>query len=265
MRTTKVRRILFTIPVSVAAVIGLAGSANAHYVYEWAEIWRSGDGNRCLQNRSEISHGNNDNGYVKGDATSLQNPEVIPTGCSYSYELPAGYLAEGLVVMKWSGTDWLICNRTDKWYTNTARTAKYQLEWYGEKGWPCGEGYYGLFNYANMRFNGEWAFSAAPALWSGQHGGLGAAAGTAPSAPAWVDENGVADPDKAPDKVKVADANGDVVLGEDGKPLQVNLTPEAPTAANTLDTKGARSVVTDEGGIPTETVRVELVRPTAAR
>lgn len=63
---------------------------------------------------------------------------------------------------------------------NSARTAKYQLEWYGENGWPCGKGNYGLFNFANQEFNGEWVYTGkVPGLWSGQQGDLGIA-GTPP-------------------------------------------------------------------------------------
>ncbi|WP_322984315.1 hypothetical protein [Streptomyces sp. S584] len=268
----KMRRSLLAVPAAAALVLGLTGSAQAHYVYEWTETWRSGDGTRCLQNRSEISDGNNSQGYIKGDATSLHNSELTPLGCTNSYEVTSGYLWEYMAVFKWNETagEWNECMYTDGWYSNSSTVYKYQIYAYSEDwgGW-CGKGSYGLMNFSEMVYNGKNVFpDGVPGIWSGYHDGLGisqASSSSSPPAPEWVDENGVVDPDQAPDTVKVLGSDGEVATDGDGNPIEVDPMPATPSAETANTDGGVRTLTTDDDGLTTEKVAVDLTRPQGVR
>lgn len=259
------QRALIAVPIAAVSVVALAGSANAHYVYERAELWVSGNGKHCMTNRSEVSHGTDNRGYAKGDVTSWMDLNSIPTDCQHQYKRPAGHLRDGIAIYKWNGTDWYKCKWTTEWFANTSNTAKFELEWPAKDlSWGCGEGWYGTMNFATMTYNAESIFpNGVPGLWSGAHSGLKGISEEPPPPPDWVDDDGVATPEATPDKVEIVDSEGRVVIGDDGKPVKVDTAPESPTEANTTY-GGKRSTSTDEEGNVTETAEIGLTSPVAS-
>lgn len=148
------------------AVLGPA--ASAHYVYQDPHTWAQDE--QCVQNRSEISHGNG-GGYRKGTVKSerkLQLPWVSPM-CETSKSQPPGYMIVRPILVKVVDGSLAICNDPG-WITNTVNT--HLLEGFSNFGTypPCGDGYYGTLNGAAVFFNGKWLPPEDGVLvFSGQH------------------------------------------------------------------------------------------------
>jgi hypothetical protein len=266
------RRTLRTSLLAVPAAFGLAvatsTSANAHYVYYADLIWSNADSSRCLMSRSETSHGSG-GGYFRGDASSQAEISALPTDCILNWERNTRHLAEQYAIMKWyvdanGDGSWLTCYRTDQWYFNNEPASVLRLISSNvPAGGECGAGYYGLYNFANMVDSGSWVGTAS--MWSGTHllpDNSLAPAPPAPPIPEWVEPNGVADFTEMPAKFQVADKFGAPLVGPDGKPVEVNLVPEAPNSSNGTATGGERHVETLDNGAVVEVVTPELERVT---
>ncbi|MFF2187851.1 hypothetical protein [Streptomyces sp. NPDC058155] len=262
-RKRKLLTSLLAAPAALGLVLTTATSASAHYVYYAEIVWANADSSLCLMNYSETSHGSTGGGYFKGQARSQADIDLNPLDCILPWERNTGQLGEGMIMYKWyeEGETWLVCERTDRLYYNSSPASTFELAATAPVGALCGEGYYGLHNYALMQDSGEW-YGADVSTWSGSHwlpDTSSRSATEAPPQPEWLKSGSQS---KAPEAIPVADKSGKPVMRKDGSPLMVAPTFPEPTEENGTLTGGKRTFTTDEDGNITERVTVELVRPT---
>jgi hypothetical protein len=156
--------------VSVAAVAGLAvivggaGNAWAHYVYQAGVV--ATIANYCVHNRSEVSHGGYGHGYIKVDTTSQAKQFYVDVNCTDPFIRPAGYLRAAWQYYYRANTSaaWSLCAISAETY-NSSSSAKLVIS----KNWtyrPCGNGYYATFGETYLKDNNTWYGGE---LWSGAH------------------------------------------------------------------------------------------------
>ncbi|MFJ3979327.1 hypothetical protein [Streptomyces sp. NPDC090021] len=256
MRARNLIRAL-AIPAACGITLAVSTSAQAHYVYYAEMVWANADSSLCLWNYSETSHGSTGGGYFKGQSRSQADIDANPLDCILGWERNTGKLAEGMIIYKWYDGDWLICNRTDQWYYNSAPAATFELRWTAPSGGMCGAGYYGLINLAGMQEGNQWV-GWDVTNWSGYHwlpdNSLAASGSDAPAEPEWVKGKSL---NKSPAKLPKADSSGKPVKDRNGKLVMVDATLSKPTRINGT-TGGIRTTSVDEKGNVTETVTVGL-------
>jgi hypothetical protein len=155
------RRVTIAV-IAAAVVVGLAGPALAHYVYqirithEWNVY--------CLEQRSETSHGDNYGGYSGVDTWSYEKEPVPAPGQSCDVSLMLGINREiGATIhyyMHYSG-GWGLC-RTTSWNKEYGQHISQSRNWSR----PCGHGYYDTKGFSELYWNGKWIREH---LWSGSH------------------------------------------------------------------------------------------------
>lgn len=100
-------------------------------------------------------------------------------------------------------------------------------------------------------------------MWSGQHklpDTSRAQPEDAPPAPEWINADGAVDPSKAPEKVGVLDESGKPLRDANDIPVQVNFSPERPSATQ-VDTSSSgveRYNEKAEDGALVEVVEVDM-------
>lgn len=151
---------------ALAALIMLVGGAtpaSAHYVYQKDEVWEGGDG-KCVRAYSEISHGNNDNGYSKVVSTALKRFNT-PSGsydCTYNWKRPPGELSARAVVYRWVNNTWQAASATSFRY-NVVEGNELTVTSY----WDLAHNaYYGTSGGAWATYNGDFKGGY---QWSGSH------------------------------------------------------------------------------------------------
>ncbi|MFW6695887.1 hypothetical protein [Streptomyces sp. MAR4 CNX-425] len=271
MRNARIHQGLVALLAAVVMAIGFAGSASAHAVYSVDYPWHNSAGDHCMVNKSQVGDGESGGGEFKGWSESGFN-EVVPfVDCEYPRNRPAGHLADGMQiwVVSPATNEWVLCARTDKTYYNTKEAFSLQLTWTAPAAGMCfTDGSYGLYNHAAIHSDGDWTPTFNNPLWSGVHHNLGwptSSAETAASTksaprPPWVNADGTMDPEKMPDKAKVADPDGGVVTDKDGKPVKVNTRLPAPEMIPANGGGGQRTTKVAENGGTVEVVEVDMVR-----
>lgn len=139
--------------VILGLVLGVSGTAAAHYVYQQGYVWQNGQG-QCLNERMELSHGSG-GGYTRTDlrATTILNTTAGSYHCSQTMLLPASYMRVTHQLDKWNGSSWGYCTSTGLIYRSTTDDP-----WVRSRNWnvPCGRGYYVGWGRGQINFDGSW-------------------------------------------------------------------------------------------------------------
>lgn len=157
--------------VSLFVVAGGATAALAHYVYEKGYVWEGGSG-KCVDARTEISHGKNGGGYTKvwtHTVKPLRLGEYYKADCANDWGRPVNYLRVRNVLYKCGNKceksrDWYVC-RAQSWKYNGQTTDVLVKATYWRR--PCGKGAYGNMGGAFTYYDNAWRGGY---LWSGSHG-----------------------------------------------------------------------------------------------
>lgn len=156
--TRRVRRHAFVVSATLFILSGSASAALAHYVYEHGNVWENGIG-KCLEGRSEISHGNG-GGYTAADGQAEK--EFLDVHCTAEMEMAPYYLRAANTLYKGSS----LCATTSYRYnTTTDSRVKATNSW----NTPCGGGSYENRAKIDIYYDGAWRGSSGNPLRSGYH------------------------------------------------------------------------------------------------
>ncbi|WP_448601162.1 hypothetical protein [Thermoflexus hugenholtzii] len=147
----------------VLMIVIAVGVVYAHVVYQQGWVYWSQDD--CVFGRSEISHGNYGKGYVRVDTQAYRGTST-PSGyypCSTYMNRPPGFMAQKVVLYKWTGSQWAVCWETP-WLYNPIETWWIMFDTHFMNV-PCGSGYYANYG-AHFEYNGGWHGGW---IWSGAH------------------------------------------------------------------------------------------------
>jgi hypothetical protein len=158
------RRFTPTILLSILLVLATGGTALAHYVYDEGETWSNPE--KCLQNRTETSHGNG-GGFLSVTA-ELNQDEPFTGICWVPWQRPAGYIRVRANLMRWNTKreEWRLC-LSYSWSYNSSSVNEWTA--YAYFNTPCGSGYYGTWGYAQVYYNSKWRPADQGPIWSGYH------------------------------------------------------------------------------------------------
>ena len=139
----RIRRWVIALPVLGAMLMPMS-SANAHYVYQQPELYRT-SADLCVDGYAEISHGGG-GGYTKVKVQARFGQDGVPCA-NINWDRPAGYLAVKTQLWKWGNGNWSLC-RDDPWNMNNGNGSGHEeIKNYGTRT-PCGDGWYGVTGYA---------------------------------------------------------------------------------------------------------------------
>ncbi|MGW0731733.1 hypothetical protein [Streptomyces sp. NPDC002851] len=265
-------RRLAVVASSLGLVLASAGTASAHVVYRSDESWSNTDSSKCLYNRAEVSHGKNNTGYVRADATASKDAELWPADCTAPWTRPKGDLGSRLTVFKWSVDDegkgeWIKC-MDSPWIYSPEDASRFfiyshapvDITWCGYK-----PEWYNTVSFASVNYGGEWHGWQAQVA-SGKHllpATESKAAQPEPPELPWVNEDGTVDPSKVPDRVKVAGPDGKPVVDEQGSPITVPFV-EPPSGTGRSDSADGRTTTVTRGADGAKEIGVEVELKPAA-
>jgi hypothetical protein len=136
-------------------VVGFAGAALAHWVYQRGYVWENGSG-KCLEARSEISHGKG-GGYSKANANSIKEIQY-PWGkidCNQKWRRPAGYIRVKNQLDVYTSGQWAFCRKTSLKYNSADNWGVSKARNWGTSP-PCGSHYYTNWARAQHIWQGDW-------------------------------------------------------------------------------------------------------------
>ena len=133
----RIKRFGTCLVLLIAFVLGLAGAASAHYVYDRGYAWE--DGSRCISVRAEISHNSNGLGYTRAEAWYTQPLGTI--NCQSGWSRSTNYAAVKTQVDMYDAFQrrWVYCLDLGYKY-NTAGAVSYMSQEHGYSKVPCGAG-----------------------------------------------------------------------------------------------------------------------------
>jgi hypothetical protein len=157
-----VNKAVIAVAASFVLIVGLSQPAFAHVVYEKEAAWEDGGG-RCLNTRSEISHGTGP-GYSKTQVDMEETDAyngfgVIPSiviQCGKYWIRPAGEIRAATNLYKKTGaSSYSLCNYVSYSYTGVQ---SFKLD--QQKYWPyadmCGPGVYLTKSFGSFWWSSAW-------------------------------------------------------------------------------------------------------------
>lgn len=125
-----------------------------NYVYQEGYVYYSSYSN-CTWDKSEYATGTHGKGGTGGRVESLIHGLYA---CENAFNVPAGYIAMDPVDYIWdyNTNAWRVCI-DQGWFYNTKNNVfglDFLLSYYTHN--PCGSGWHGTINYADVWFNGAW-------------------------------------------------------------------------------------------------------------
>ncbi|WP_156325216.1 hypothetical protein [Nonomuraea sp. SBT364] len=261
----RIGRPAIAICMAIALVATLSSPAQAHYVYEKGEIYKSAD--VCVDGRAEVSHGDG-GGYARADTWSETRGFVYGVGwvnCAVGWSRPAGYIAAryDYLVFDLSAGVWGLCRQLDWWYGSGSHLT---VAWNFGNRTPCGTAWYATIGWSAVRNGSTWNGGE---IASGNHWldpplTLTAQHSAQPPRPAWVRKNGTIDSAKFPDELPVMSDDGRLRRDGTGAPVLTPISKVPPLVADAEALQGsaeAERTVIVENGVRTEIIEVAPTRP----
>lgn len=148
------KRLMAAALLLIGFTIGAGGVAGAHYVYDKGPVWENGE--RCINVRSEISHGSG-SGYVKANVEYLApNTIGVQVNCALQWQRTRDFAAVNNQVDVWTGSAWAYCIALPYKY-NTGGTVSTMVQDRTFASTPCGNGrYYNNWGGGFTYFDGSW-------------------------------------------------------------------------------------------------------------
>jgi hypothetical protein len=178
VRRQRGTRIALVLMTATLFIVFTAGMALAHYAYNRAYTWYSGDSQYCLRHHSEVELKDNDAHWFEIAWISFQErTEGIPGGncdqpaASYPNVGP-GKLRVQPQLWVWGGSSWGICHNHKIFYnTQSDHGLRHEHQYDANvDAQTCGYSWYGNLSLGQVNLNGKWRPSTGSKwLWSGCH------------------------------------------------------------------------------------------------
>jgi hypothetical protein len=272
-RVNKIRNVgSITLVVVLLLTVMSVKPASAEIVESVAWIYMSPSEN-CTYLRSQAGSDRDFPGGIFKSWVHSYYASWLPTNtlpCSNFRYVEPNWLRVKLEVNKWTGTEWIICLRSD-WMFNANRVMTL-IGQYVLSTPHCGVGWYNTLALGDVLYNNAW-YGGTPVV-SPSHYVSGAASTTlsdkqtidsAPQYPPWVNPDGSVNVDAMPDCFHVGNADGSLQTDSNGQlrcilsDAQTRAFDDAPPSQINTSKLTNETHTVDENG--TEYVQAQPVRP----
>lgn len=245
-------------------------SAAANTVSQSAYHYRTSD--FCQKGTSKVVHGGTNNGGWEAWNDNRTRAWIYGVGwvnCIKGFKRPPGWITNRGDYLIWLNGEWQGCV-VGSWIPNKTEVTRLVTgrNYYTA---PCGARYYGAYvgtyTWYNSDWRGGWLWSSYhyfPSSSSAQNLGSGivnddgsTADSSAPGPPPWVRGDGTIDRTKMPERIRMADRNGQPATDSNGNPISIptaELWGPPPPGPLTPDPTQVSYVTFEEDDVITEHV-----------